>query len=460
MGAPLRRDAKIRSIAVALALSASASAACGQDMSGMPGMPGMATPQPPPPASASDGGMPAMPGMTASQMDLRDTAMMSGQLGPYSMMRDASGTAWQPDSTPMAGFAWKSGAWTGMADGYVDAVDDRQNGPRGGADAFSESMLMIMGQHAAGPGVLTLRSMFSLDPAMGPAGYPLLLQTGETANGVSPLIDRQHPHNLFMELAGVYSQPIAKQASAFLYVGYPGEPALGPVTFMHRASGMDDPAAPITHHWLDSTHITFGVVTAGVADGPWKLEGSAFNGREPDQHRWGFDPPRLDSYSGRLSYNPAPDWALQVSYGYIHSPEQLTPWVSQRRLTASATYNRPLGSGNWQTTFAWGRNDDEPGNRLDGLLLESALNLGRHTVFARVEDVQKDELFEAPSPFAGQVFRVSEATLGYVYDVPIARHLAFGLGVEGTVNFVPAIIAPAYGGDPTGYMPFVRLKLR
>jgi hypothetical protein len=264
-----------------------------------------------------------------------------------------------------------------------------------------------------------------------------------------------------MELSGTYSLPVGKGTSVFLYAGYPGEPALGPATFMHRFSGMDDPAAPITHHWLDSTHITFGVVTAGLVDGPWKLEGSVFNGREPDQFRWNFDAPRFDSYSGRLSFNPTPDWALQVSYGSVHSPEQLTPNVSQHRVTASATYNRPLKGGNWQTTLAWGRKYDEPGNRLDAVLLESALNLGRHTLFARAENVQKDELFDAPSPLAGRIFRVSELSLGYVYDLPVSRHLALGFGVQGTINFVRAEIGAAYGSQtPTSYEPFLRLKLR
>ena len=393
-------------------------------------------------------------------MDMGGMTMMAGQLGGYTMMRDASGTAWQPDSTPMEGFSWTSGGWTGMVHGYADLVYDHQSGPRGATKAFSESMLMVMAQHPLGPGMLTLRSMVSLDPAMGAAGYPLLLQTGETADGVHPLIDRQHPHDLFMELAGVYSAPVGKDTSAFLYVGYPGEPALGPATFMHRFSGVDDPAAPITHHWLDSTHITFGVITAGVVHGPFKLEGSVFNGREPDQHRWDFDRPRLDSYSGRLSFNPTPDWAFQVSYGVIHSPEQLTPQVNQRRITASASYNRALSGGNWQTTLAWGRNYDHPGNTLDAFLLESALNLGRHTLFGRAENVQKDELFDAPSPLAGHVFRVSELTLGYVYDLPIARRVALGLGVQATLNLVPAGIKPAYGDDPAGYMPFVRMKVR
>ena len=423
-----------------------------------PASPATPPPSPQKPAGQSGGAAAGDQGMAG--MARGGVAMMAGQLGDYSMMRDASGTAWQPDSTPMQGFSWASGDWTGMVDGYASLVYDRQGGPRGATQTFSESMLMAMAQHPLGPGTLTLRSMLSLDPAMGPAGYPLLLQTGETADGVHPLVDRQHPHDLVMELAGVYSLPVGPHASAFLYLGYPGEPALGPVTFMHRFSGMDDPAAPITHHWLDSTHITFGVVTAGFVQGPFKLEGSVFNGREPDQHRWDFDPLRLDSYAGRLSFNPTPDWALQVSYGFIKSPEQLAPEVDQDRLTASATYNRPLPHGNWQTTFAWGRNFDHPGHTLDGVLLESSLELGRHTLFGRAENVAKDELMEAPSPLAGQVFRVSALTLGYVYDLPVARRLALGFGVQGSLNLVPSSLEAAYGGDPTGYMPFIRLKIR
>ncbi|HEV2364028.1 MAG TPA: hypothetical protein VGS12_07500 [Caulobacteraceae bacterium] len=454
-----------RFVAASLAMATLASPAGAQDMPGMPGM-SAAPAAPNTPAPASTPTSPTAPPATGREamnmpgMNMGAMPMMAGQLGPYSMMRDASGTAWQPDSTPMEGISWRSGGWSGMIHGRVSLIQDQQTGPRGGDKTFSESMFMVMAQHAVGPGTLTLRSMLSLEPLMGPAGYPLLLQTGETADGVHPLIDRQHPHDLFMEMAGVYSVPLGRRSSVFIYVGYPGEPALGPPTFMHRFSGEDDPAAPITHHWLDSTHITFGVVTAGFTHGPLKIEASAFKGREPDQHRWDFDPFRLDSYSGRISLDPGPDWALQVSYGYIHSPEQLTPGVDQDRLTASVSYNRPLRSGNWQTTIAFGRNYDHPGKTLDALLIESAVSIGRHTIFGRAENVQKDELFASPSPLADRVFRVSELTLGYVYDLPLARHLALGVGVEGTLDMAPSAISLAYGDHPGGYMPFIRLKVR
>lgn len=395
-----------------------------------------------------------MPGMTMGN------SMMAGAVGGYSMMRDASGTAWQPESTPMEGWNGTLSGWLTMLHGYVTGVYDHQGGPRGGEKTFSESMLMGMAQRKLGPGTFTLRAMLSLDPFMGKSGYPLLLQTGETADGVTPLVDRQHPHDLFMELATIYNVPVGDKMSIFGYLGYPGEPALGPPTFMHRFSGMDSPAAPITHHWLDSTHITYGVVTGGLVDGDWKLEASAFHGREPDQFRWDFDSFALDSASARLSWNPTADWALQVSYGFIKSPEQLEPDVDQHRLIASATYNLPLDHGNWQTTLAWGRNYNHPGHTLDALLLESAASWYEHTLFARIENVQKDELFLAPSPLAGQVFRVSSFSVGYVYDIPVLDHFALGLGASGTVNALPTAIEPTYGSNPLSYMFFTRLKIK
>jgi hypothetical protein len=470
-------------VAAALALATLPTVSDAQDaMPGMQMAPTQHSSKPPPiqkppsPQKTSDtppkSSTPSKPdnegteGKSVDRMDMKGDmsgmgdSMMAGATGGYSMMRDASGTAWQPESTPMEGWNGTLADWLTMLHGYVTGVYDHQGGPRGGEKTFSESMLMGMAQRKLGPGTLTLRAMLSLDPFMGKSGYPLLLQTGETADGVTPLVDRQHPHDLFMELAAIYSVPVGDKMSIFGYFGYPGEPALGPPTFMHRFSGMDDPAAPITHHWLDSTHITYGVVTGGLVDGDWKIEASAFHGREPNQFRWDFDSFALDSASARLSWNPTADWALQVSYGFIKSPEQLEPDVDQHRLTASATYNLPLDHGNWQTTVAWGRNYNHPGNTLDAFLLESTASWYEHTLFARVENVQKDELFLTPNPLAGQVFRVSSFSLGYVYDIPVLDHLALGLGAVGTVDAVPATIEPAYGSNPLSYLLFTRLKIK
>ena len=190
-----------------------------------------------------------------------------------------------------------------------------------GDKTFLNGMFMGMAQRPLGEGTFGLRAMLAPDPFMGANGYPLIFATGETADGRTHLIDRQHPHDLFMELATTYSYAFNKNSSVYVYAGLPGEPALGPSAFMHRTSGMDIPEAPITHHWLDSTHITFGVLTAGVVLDTWKLEASAFKGREPDQYRYDIEAPKLDSYSARISWNPIRELSLQVSWGHLKSPE-------------------------------------------------------------------------------------------------------------------------------------------
>ena len=347
-----------------------------------------------------------------------------------------------------------------MLHGSADLVFDDQEGPRGDEKVFSDNMLMGMAQRPLGPGRLGLRTMMSLEAAtIGKQGYPLLLQTGETANGRDPLIDRQHPHDLFMELAASYSVSRGSR-SAFLYAGLPGEPALGPPAFMHRFSGMALPDAPITHHWLDSTHITFGVLTGGAVVGPAKLEASAFRGREPDENRYDIESPKLDSHSFRLSLNPAPSWSLQVSYGRLKSPEQLEPDVDVDRTTASAIYATGWGTGHWETTVAWGRNRSHPGASLDAVAFESTIELReRHTLFARAERAQKDELFPKSDPRDGRIFDVGEVSAGYRFTLWNGGHVSFGVGALGTVLVLPQEIQDAYG-KPTSAMFFVHSELR
>ena len=386
---------------------------------------------------------------------------MHGMYGLYPPTREASGTSWQPQSTPMNGWMFMSDKGMLMLQGFDNQIFDHQGGPRGGEKNFNSSMFMLMAQRDMTVGTLGFRSMISFDPQMGASGYPLLLQTGETANGRTPLIDRQHPHDLFMELAGTYSLPIKDQQSAFLYVGLPGEPALGPPNFMMRWSGMFFPEAPITHHWLDSTHITYGVVTLGYIYHDFKLEVSEFKGREPDQSRWNIESPRLDSQSIRLSYNPTENWTLQISYGHVKSPEQLEPDVNTNRATASAMYNQPFGNqNNWQTTFAWGQDANHPGKTLNGFLLESALSFhAMHTLFGRFENVQKDELFVTPNPLTGRVFTVNKLSVGYLFELPAWHHAKPGIGAMMSTYALPSAIQTSYGNRPFSYMLFGRISI-
>jgi hypothetical protein len=301
--------------------------------------------------------------------------------------------------------------------------------------------------------------MLSPDPFMGKRGYPLLLAAGESADGVTPLVDRQHPHDLFMELSGSYSRRLSGSSSWFVYGGLPGEPALGPPAFMHRFSGEDNPEAPISHHWLDSTHITFGVVTLGYVLDRFKLEGSLFRGREPDENRYDIETGALDSASLRLSWNPAASWALQVSRGRIASPEALHPEDDLERATASAIFHHAFGAATTQTTLAWGRNSPSHGKASDTLLVESALRLERsHTFFARAERAQKNELFPPEDARAEERFGVSKLSLGYIYDLPRESRLRLGVGGLVSVYRLPDTLDAAYG-NPASFMLFARLKM-
>jgi len=388
---------------------------------------------------------------------------MRSAFGPYSMTRNGSGTSWQPEAAPMAGLHFARDDWALMAHGFVNVVYDRQTGPRGDEKVVSQSMAMLMANRLLGPGTLGLRAMVSLDPTMGKSGYPLVFQTGETADGTTPLVDRQHPHDFFMELATSYSVALGDGAAAFAYFGLPGEPALGPSAFMHRFSAMRNPEAPLTHHWLDSTHVAFGVATVGASQGPLQLEGSWFNGREPDPYRWNIETRPFDSWSTRLSYNPLPSLSLQVSYGDLKSPEQLEPETRVRRSTASVTYHRSLGADQWATTLAYGRNR-KSGPDTDvsepGWLLESTYVLGdTHTFFGRAEEVTNGELFAPGNPLHGQEFRIRKLSLGYIFDFARTGPVKWGIGGLVGVLDPPAQLEPVYGSRPRSYMVFLQGRL-
>jgi len=399
---------------------------------------------------------------TAVAQEHHQCMNMHGMYGTYPMGRDATGTSWMPSSTRMPTIQRVDQEWVIMMDGFLMAIYDDQGGPRGDQKFFSENMFMATAQKDFGASTLGVRSMISLEPAtIGCNGYPLLLQTGETCNGHTPLIDRQHPHDFIMEMAAVYTMRFSNEDSIFGYFGYPGEPALGPPAYVNRFSAFFNPEAPITHHWLDSTHIVFGVATLGFVHQWFKVDASVFTGREPDQHRWNFDKPRFDSYSGRLSFNPTANIAAQISHGYLNSPEALEANVNTQRTTASISYNRASRMSNWQVTAAWGRNQNQPGNSLNGYLLESAIELrSTHVLFGRAEYVAKDDLFLPPSPHANKTFNVGKIDLGYIFEFPMIPDTLWGLGVVGSASFVPSSIKSAYGGTPLSCMLFLRVELK
>jgi hypothetical protein len=389
----------------------------------------------------------------------------TGALGPYPMTRESSGTAWQPDASEHMGVMSQSGDWTLMGHGVLNLVYDHQSGGRGEDKAFASGMLMGVAGRPLGDGTLQFKAMLSPDPLMGKSGYPLLLASGETANGRDRLIDRQHPHDFFMELSASLSQSIGRSSSLFVYAGLPGEPAFGPPAFMHREAILDSPEAPISHHWLDSTHITFGVVTGGFVVDRLKMEVSRFNAREPDERRWNIETGRLVSTAVRVSWNPTSALALQGSWGDFNDPEQLEPGVDQKRWSASALYAGEIASG-WKLagTLAWGRKSikDHHGEWLndDAYVAEASLKHGALTLFGRGEIAENRELVELDDGEHGPAFSVGKVSLGVVRDFKIANHLIVGLGGMVAVNFVPEGLQEGYGGShPIGAMGFLRLQV-
>jgi hypothetical protein len=403
----------------------------------------------------------AIPLAAAAANDSAGGMSMNGALGSYPMAREASGTSWRPDDSFEGGVHAMAGNWMLMGHVALNGVYDWQQGPRGDSDAFLSGMIMGMANRHFDGDTLQFRAMLSPEPLMGKSGYPLLLATGETADGVTPLIDRQHPHDLFMELSTAYSHALSPVDSLFLYAGLPGEPAFGPPAFMHRQSILDSPEAPISHHWLDSMHVTFGVVTAGFVHDNWKIEASRFRGREPDQNRYNIETGALDSTSARVSWNPGSAWSLQASWAHQVSPEQLEPDKNEDRLSASAIYTRRLGERAWwSTTVAWGwrrSTGDEP---LDAYVLESSVNpIPWWTVFARAEREKNDELI-AMGPLQGTAYTVTKTSVGAVRYFSLTDHVMIGFGALYAFNFVPGTLAPLYGrSDPQGAMAFLRLKI-
>jgi hypothetical protein len=403
-------------------------------------------------ASAQNDSMHDMHG--GMQMDMPMAAESDSQLpSPHA----GSGTGWEPASVPEHEWMWMPSGWELMTHGVIFTDYNQQAGPRGEGKAESVNWGMLMEQHQFGGGTILLRQMFSAESLTSPhPGFPELFQTGETYHG-EPLVDHQHPHNVFAELSLMYTLPLSERISWELYGGPSAEPALGPVTYIHRTSASELPLAPLSHHLQDSTHTSFGVVTTGIVFNRVKLEGSAFNGREPNEERWSIQPAALDSWSGRASIAPARDWTAQYSVGRLEHPEALEPG-SQWRQTASVEYDRPLSQGNWATSLVWGRvHKIATGTNLNGYLLESTLNfLRRDYAFTRLELVDKDELF----PFAAvhPAYRIGAYTFGGTRDLIQNHAWQLGLGADVTVYSKPAVLDAAYGNYPVSFQIFLRMR--
>jgi hypothetical protein len=353
--------------------------------------------------------------------------------------------------------------WTFMHDGVIFGLFNHQGGPRGGDEFKGPNWWMGMASRKAGPGQLTLTGMISVDPATaGKAGYREIFQVGEVLDG-RPLIDRQHPHDLFMQLAATWRTPIFGE-SALTLVGAPvGEPALGPVAFMHRPSAENIPLATLSHHTFDSTHISYGVITAAVDTGRWTFEASLFNGREPDDHRWDFDFGRLDSVSGRVWLRPAPNWELQLSTGHLVDPEELEPGNVQRTTASLSWFARETDNHFTAMTIGYGVNAAH-GTMRHAVFTEATRHTGANSVSIRGEllQVERDLLVEdrIPDIVDGIEHRdpVGALTVGAARDIIHWKGLETSVGGNVTFYAVPAALQPTHGSHPVSFQLFVRVR--
>ncbi|HEY1730399.1 MAG TPA: hypothetical protein VGG15_01535 [Terriglobales bacterium] len=419
-------------------------------------MPAMQQPQ----TSADQKSAQPMPGMSMP-MDLKPTTLIE-----EITRHTTSGTSAEPNSTPVPMLMTMKGSWMLMLHGVAFLNAQQQSGPRGAGKVFSTNWIMPMAQRKLGPGNFTARTMVSLEPAtITGRYYPELFQQGETAYG-KPIVDGQHPHDFFMEVAALYDLNLGERSLLSFYAAPVGDPAMGPTAYPHRASASEDPIAPLGHHLEDSTHIADDVVTVGLTHSILRLEGSGFYGREPDEYRWNIDSGAIDSWSTRLTVQPGQNWSAQYSFAHLTSPEALSPEDDIQRMTASIMYNRPIARGNWASTLIWGRNRViQTGLVWNGYLLESTLRFAENNyLWTRIENVDRtNELllkdqFEPPDFHESIIGRVQAYTAGYDRDFNLIPHLETALGAQVTLYQDSGQLAQIYGNHPVGVVILVRVR--
>lgn len=409
--------------------------------------------------------------MPAADSSAQASPMSHGFSLELPMYMNTSGSGWIPASSPMYGYMKHGEKWMLMGHGSVFLRFNSQDmfgaGSRGDSKADAPNWAMLMAQRRVGKnGLLRLAGMLTLDPlTIGGEGYPLLFQTGETWQGKA-LVDHQHPHDLVSELSVGYTQRIAPGLETFVYLGYPGEPALGPAAFMHRPSAMYLPDAPLGHHFQDATHIVFGTATWGIRYKALKLEASSFSGKEPDEDRYAFQTPKFDSWSGRASVQVGKALVATLGYGYLAAPETNDDHTDVRRTTASLIYAKQMRSTLWNSSLIWGYNQNINGHddhTEHSVLIESSLSFGKNALYTRGEWLQKgaDELLLPATDYAHHgLYQVAAVSLGYSRDLVELANTRLALGGHLTAYFPQSELAPVYGQMPIGGQVYLHIYPR
>lgn len=409
---------------------------------------------------------------TAAQMQMPMPGSVSTSVPAQSLRQNIlqhmeSGTDIGPNSATPPMLMRMHGNWMQMLHGQVIVAAQQQSGPRGGDKVFSVNWLMLMAQHTTPRNVWTFRGMFSLEPAtISGRYYPELFQQGETAFG-KPIIDGQHPHNFFMELAAIYDRKLGERSLASLYAAPVGDPALGPIAFPHRMSAESNPLAPLGHHLEDSTHIAWDVVTGGLTWRDARIEASGFHGREPDENRWHIQVGPIDSWSARLTVTPERDFTAQYSLGHLHSPEATHPAEDVLRQTASIAAHHAWSSvsptSEIDATAIWGRNHTIGTNvNANGYLFEAEFRLRqRQSIWTRIEndDRTTDLLGPTAPPEEAVIGRVQAYTIGYAHRIWSNNWSSLELGAQPTFYVTPQPLTAIYGAHPLGVAALLHWRI-
>lgn len=390
----------------------------------------------------------------------------NNQMSNYSEpFQKGSGTSWLPKSSPMNAYMSHTKNWMLMFHGNLfiryNSQDISDKGSRGDSKFDAPNWFMLMAENMLDKNnKLKFSFMTSFDPAfVGGNGYPLLFQSGESWEG-KPLVDRQHPHDFISELSVEYTHLFNNDFAVNTYFGYSGEPSIGPVAFMHRPSAANNPDSPLGHHWQDATHITFGVATLGFRFFNYKIEGSVFTGREPNEQRWGFDKPKFDSYSGRISGNPSKELSLQTSYAYLKSPEPLSPEENPHRTTASILHAKKLSAEIFiNSAVIWGYNYVDRDHKEHSVTLESDFNLIKFSVYGRYEWIEKSAEELDLSDFEhGRIFRINALTIGTNYSLLQYANTRLLFGIQGSIFSSEEALQYLYGKNPLSLEIYLRIS--
>jgi hypothetical protein len=381
--------------------------------------------------------------------------------GAQQQVPDQSAQANPPDQHAGHAAQPSDGGWAGAWDAVVFGTFNNQGGHRGETEFRSQNWFMGTASRRLGPGSLGVSGMLSVEPMTAPGlGFSEIFQVGEAYQGLQ-ITDHQHPHDLFMQLSSSWSVPLGARTTATVSGALVGEPALGPVAFMHRASSAENPMAPLAHHIFDSTHMSSSVILGRIDRGIFSVEGSAFHGGEPDEHHYDLEFGALDSWSARVWLRPKPGWLIQASHGFLEEPEALEPG-DQRRTNVSVSWSRHRSAGFTAITAAFGQNR-RPYSSLDSFLVEGTHKAGKSSFYTRFENTEVEtEILLFPQivhvPHPGElVDTVRALTMGAVRDVVTIRPLVIGVGGGVSVYGVPPLLQNTHDDHPVSFQLFVRV---